>query len=572
MPLPYPVDPPRRPRHPLPGRWAPVACARLALAACAGLGLAGSAAARLPDSASFADASGPVVATPADIYGPLFRAVQLSHIFPDSKTFADAVPRRDPGPIMADFATHKPRGPTALRRFVLDNFVVPDERPAPRPPAGGPRLPLLAHIDALWPALTRQPAQLPANGSALPLPSAYVVPGGRFREVYYWDSYFTMLGLARDGRQDLVEGMIDDFTSLIERYGHIPNGTRTYYLSRSQPPVYYLMLGLSSSRDPALFRRRLAALRREHAYWMRGEDGLAPGHAQFHVARLPDGTLLNRYWDSRATPREESYAEDVATAAGSDRPAADVYRDLRAGAESGWDFSSRWLANPDDLGSIRTTRIAPVDLNSLMLGMERMIALACARIADNACTRDYTQRAVAREAALRTDFWDAREGRFADLDWQTGRPTTRLSAATLYPLFVGAARTEQAKIVGQTVKLRLLSPGGLRATAVNSGQQWDAPNGWAPLQWIAVEGLRRNGDPALARTIATRWLATVSTRYRASGKLVEKYDVERQRGGGGGEYPLQDGFGWTNGVTRALAADYPLPGAPRATTARPDAR
>jgi hypothetical protein len=197
----------------------------------------------------------------------------------------------------------------------------------------------------------------------LPLPRAYVVPGGRFREIYYWDSYFTMLGLVRDGRSDLVEGMIDDFTSLIERYGHIPNGTRTYYLSRSQPPVYYLMLGLSNSRDPAAFRRRLAALRREHAYWMSGEDGLAPGHAQSHVVRLPDGTILNRYWDARATPREESYAEDVATAAGSGPPATDVYRDLRAAAESGWDFSSRWLANPGNLGSIRTTRIAPVDLS-----------------------------------------------------------------------------------------------------------------------------------------------------------------------------------------------------------------
>jgi alpha,alpha-trehalase len=517
--------------------------------------------ANLPDVANFADTSGPVVATPADIYGSLFRAVQLGHVFPDSKSFADATPRRDPGQIMTDFAAHKPRGAVALRRFVLANFMVPGSLPAPPPAAGVARTPMLAHIQALWPALTRQPAQVSATGSALPLPRAYVVPGGRFREIYYWDSYFTMLGLVRDGRSDLVEGMIDDFTALIERYGHIPNGTRTYYLSRSQPPVFYLMLGLSSSRDPAVFRRRLAALRREHAYWMSGEDGLAPGRAQFHVVRLPDGTILNRYWDARATPREESYAEDVASAAGSGRPATEVYRDLRAAAESGWDFSSRWLANPSDLGSIRTTRIAPVDLNSLMLGMERMIALACARVADTACNREYTQRAAARQAALRTDFWIAREGRFADLDWQSGRPTERLSAATLYPLFVGAARADQAKAVAQTVRLKLLAPGGLRTTTLSTGQQWDAPNGWAPLQWIAVEGLRRNDDPTLARTIGRRWLATVSARYEASGKLVEKYDIERRRGGSGGEYPLQDGFGWTNGVTRALAADYGLPDA-----------
>jgi alpha,alpha-trehalase len=529
---------------------------RLALIGLAGLTLTAPAPARLPDAASYSDISGPVVATPADIYGPLFRAVQLDHVFPDGKTFADAVPRRDPGQILAEFATHRPQGRAALRRFVLANFMVPATPAAPAPVAGTARAPLLTHIAALWPALTRQPTATSAAGSALPLPEPYVVPGGRFREVYYWDSYFTMLGLVRDGRTDLVEGMIDDFTSLIERYGHIPNGTRTYYLSRSQPPVYYLMLGLSGTRDAATFRRRLAALRREHDYWMRGEDGLAPGHAQFHVVRLPDGALLNRYWDARATPREESYAEDVATAASTTRPAPEVYRDLRAAAESGWDFSSRWLAYSGALDSIHTTSIAPIDLNSLMFGMERMIALACTRIGDTACTTEYVARARARGAALRSAFWNARESRFADLDWRTGRQTTILSAATLYPLFVGAARTDQAKAVAETVRRRLLAPGGLATTTLTTGQQWDAPNGWAPLQWIAVEGLRRNGAPLLAKTIATRWLTTVSTRYRASGKLVEKYDLATQRGGGGGEYPLQDGFGWTNGVTRALAGEY----------------
>lgn len=528
--------------------------------AAAALALLAPASAKLPEGVDYADMAGPIVATPADIYGPLFRAVQLRRVFADSKSFADAVPRRDPGQILAAYRKTQPRDAAALRRFVLANFQVPGIAQTPRPAGGAARVPMLAHIAALWPVLTRPPA--PAAGSALSLPEPYVVPGGRFREIYYWDSYFSMLGLVRDGRGDLVEDMIDDFTSLIERYGHIPNGTRTYYLSRSQPPVYYLMLGLSATRDPATFRRRLAALRREHDYWMRGEDGLAPGQARFHVLRLPDGTLLNRYWDARATPREESYAEDVATARASRRPSTQVYRDLRAAAESGWDFSSRWLASSRSLASIRTTDIAPVDLNSLMYGMERMIALACVRIGDSACTQDYVARARARREALQDDFWVAAGGRFADLDRRTGRPTAILSAATLFPLFVDAARPDQARAVARTVRARLLAPGGRRTTTVATGQQWDAPNGWAPLQWVAVEGLRRNGEQALAGTIATRWLATVTMRYRATGKLVEKYDVERQAGGHGGEYPLQDGFGWTNGVTRALADDYPLPKRP----------
>ena len=519
---------------------------------------------RLTDADGLTDVSGPVVATPADLYGPLFRAVELGHVFPDSKSFADAVPRRDTGAILLDYRTSHPRGTDALRRFVLANFVVPATPTtpprSPPPAAGAARTPLLAHIAALWPVLTREPVALPAAGSALTLPASYVVPGGRFREIYYWDSYFTMLGLARDRRGDLVESMIDDFTTLIERYGHVPNGTRTYYLSRSQPPVYYLMLGLSPAHDPATFRRRLAALRREHGWWMRGEDGLAPGQARFHVVRLPDGTLLNRYWDARATPREESYAEDVATAAAADPAPATTFRNLRAAAESGWDFSSRWLGDGRTLGTIRTTDIAPVDLNSLLYGMERMIALACARTGDAPCVREYVARANARAAALRTTFWVARDGRFADLDWHSGRPTPILSAATLFPLFVGVAHGEQARAVAQTVRAKLLAPGGLRTTTTHTGQQWDAPNGWAPLQWVGVVGLRDYGEQALARTLAQRWLATVSTRYRATGRLVEKYDIERQRGGSGGEYPLQDGFGWTNGVTRALANDYGVPG------------
>ncbi|USI74076.1 alpha,alpha-trehalase TreF [Sphingomonas morindae] len=499
-----------------------------------------------------------ITATPADIYGPLYRAVELARLFPDSKTFADAVPRRDAGAILAAYREEQPRGP-ALRRFVLANFSLP-ATPAPPPPVAGARAtPLAAHIAALWPVLTRQPLASPPGSSALPLPRSYVVPGGRFREIYYWDSYFTMLGLARDGRADLVDAMVENFTTLIERYGHIPNGTRSYYLSRSQPPVFYLMVGLARSGDAALARRRLAALRREHDYWMLGADALKPGQAARHVVRLADGRLLNRYWDARDTPRDESYAEDVATAAALPaRARAGLWRELRAGAESGWDYSSRWLADGRSLASIRTTSIAPVDLNSLLYGMEAAIAAGCARLGDAACAADYRAQALRRGAAIRTLMWDARGGRFADLLWRSGRQTPTLSAATLYPLFTGVADPAQARAVARTVRARLIGMGGLRTTRAATGQQWDAPNGWAPLQWIAVQGLRRYGEAATARRIATRWLATVQAGYAASGTLVEKYDVERRGvAGHGGEYAVQQGFGWTNGVTRALMDAYP---------------
>ncbi len=486
---------------------------------------------------------------PAETFGPLFADVQSRRIYADSKVFADAEPRDAPAIILQRYASERPANADALRAFVLRNFHLPDSAAK----AG-----LRHHIQSLWSALTRPPLSDPRRGnSAISLPAAYVVPGGRFREIYYWDSYFTMLGLAADGRHELVDTMLSNFGSLIDRYGMIPNGTRTYYLSRSQPPFLAAMLALARPGDAATESRRLALLRAEHRFWMRGETCLATGTtACEHVVRLPDGSILNRYWDMKDTPRDESWAEDVTTAARSARPAAETWRDLRAAAESGWDFSSRWLADPGRLETIRTGAIVPVDLNSLLWQLERNIAARCAAV-DPACARDFGRRADARVTAIVRHMWDEDCGCFSDWDRATGRRTGVLSAATLYPLWAGLASREQARRVAATVRSRLLAPGGLRTTLTVTGQQWDAPNGWAPLQWIAIDGMARHGETALAREIATRWLATVDRSYRETGRLLEKYDVETRRPGGGGEYALQDGFGWTNGVTSALLERYP---------------
>ena len=188
--------------------------------------------------------------TPEDVFGPLYRAVELAHVFPDNKTFADMVPRQAPDTIMAAWRQQQPVGRDALAAFVDRYFVAQDAAPEKD-------LDLRAHIRSLWPVLARAPLAVTPGSSSIQLPSAYVVPGGRFQEIYYWDTYFTMLGLKADGQQSLIASMLYDFTSLIERYGHIPNGTRTYYLSRSQPPFYALMLDLSTDDDPALAKRLL---------------------------------------------------------------------------------------------------------------------------------------------------------------------------------------------------------------------------------------------------------------------------------------------------------------------------
>ncbi len=483
--------------------------------------------------------------------------MQTEHIFEDSKTFADAVPEGAPQAILAAYHAQHPRDAAALRRFVAEHFTLQGVAFTPASPPE--RTSLIAHIDGLWTQLTRQTPSAPPGSSLLPLPAPYVVPGGRFREIYYWDSYFTMLGLEESGRHDLVLAMVRDFAYLIDAYGHVPNGTRTYYLSRSQPPLFFAMVALLEPAMPGkAFARYLPQLKREYRYWMADASALRPGSAGRRVVALPDGAILNRYWDDRDTPRDESYAQDLELARASGRIPAQLYRDVRAAAESGWDFSSRWLADGRTLRSIYTTEIVPPDLNSLLFGLENAIAAGCETQGDRACAADFQARAQRRRAAIDRYLWDAQARAYLDYRWTQHTRVQRLTAATLYPLFVGAASEAQAAAVASTTVSALLKAGGIVTTVLTTGQQWDAPNGWAPLQWIGVSGLTRYGYKALAETVACRWMLSVRRLYAHSGMLVEKYDVvDSERAAGGGEYRLQDGFGWTNGVTRKLLAAYP---------------
>ncbi|MBU5512648.1 alpha,alpha-trehalase TreA, partial [Enterobacteriaceae bacterium S18_ASV_15] len=278
---------------------------------------------------------------------------------------------------------------------------------------------------------------------------------------------------------------------------------------------------------------------------------LQPGQANKRVVKLDDGSILNRYWDDRDTPRPESWLDDVTTAKNNpNRPATEIYRDLRSAAASGWDFSSRWMDDPQKLGTIRTTSIVPVDLNALMFKMEKLLARASQEDGDNASASKYDALASARQKAMESHLWNDKEGWYADYDLKTGKVRNQLTAAALFPLYVKATSQDRADKVAAAASSRLLKPGGISTTTINSGQQWDAPNGWAPLQWVAVEGLQNYGQQKVAMDVTWRFLKNVQHTYDREKKLVEKYDVSSTgTGGGGGEYPLQDGFGWSNGVT-----------------------
>jgi alpha,alpha-trehalase len=507
--------------------------------------------------------------TPADLYPELFEAVQLQRVFPDSKTFVDCTPEDDPERILAAYHAQRSRSGFDLSAFVHAHFTVPQVHASHYVSEAGQ--PLRDHIDGLWDVLTRQPELHPPQSTLLPLPRDYVVPGGRFAELYYWDSYFTMLGLAESGRHDLLRAMADNFAYLIDTYGHIPNGNRTYYLSRSQPPVFALMVELFEQHDICEAIGYLPQLRKEYDWWMEGAGTLQPGQAFRHVVRLADGTLLNRYWDARDTPREEAYLEDVLTARRSTRPAAEVYRELRAAAASGWDFSSRWC-DGGDLASIRTTAILPVDLNCFLWKLEQQIALLSRKSGLLEQARQFERHEQARHEAIDRVFWHHQEGVYLDYDWQRRIKRDLPNAAISTPLYVHIASRKQATHVANTLRTGLLSEGGIETTLVQTDQQWDRPNGWAPLQWLAICGLRHYGQNDLSEDIAHRWLCTVSSLYRRESKLVEKYVLESlpdgAMGGDGGEYPLQDGFGWTNGVTRRLLHERPAHHANRACAAR----
>ncbi len=487
--------------------------------------------------------------TPDIIWGRLFTDIQMNRILGDNKTFVDAIPKYEPDVILRRYAALK-KGPDSINQmkdFVTQNFKIPVTYNAEMPAKTNS---LKDHLEALWPVLTRKADVKEKYSSLLPLPEEYVVPGGRFREIYYWDSYFTMQGLAVSNRYDLIEKMLNNFKYLIDTYGHIPNGNRSYYLSRSQPPYFALMVDLLHQKmGDRVYKKYLPAMQKEYNWWMEGEQNLQPGQQHRRVVKLPDGTIMNRYFDDKKAPRQESYFEDVKTAAEYGPKDKMAYTNLRAGAESGWDFSSRWLADTMHLSTIETTDIVPVDLNCLLYSYERVIEKALASMQRYTQSKTYHTKALKRRMGILKYCWNEQLHFFFDYQYKKRTTTNRWSLAGVLPLFSKIAIRGQAGFVKDHIEKKFLQPGGLLTTPYHTGQQWDAPNGWAPLQYLAVEGLKNYGYDSLARTIATRWMDVNEKVYENTGKMMEKYNVENiHLESGGGEYPSQDGFGWSNGV------------------------
>jgi alpha,alpha-trehalase len=494
--------------------------------------------------------------SPDEALGQLFADVQRTQVYDDGKTFVDLVPRRRMKQIQQEYAIAKNDPMFDLRDFVSRHFYrygVYDTAYHT-----DTSMSVREHIQELWHVLERKNRR--DRGSLIAVPNAYIVPGGRFSEQFYWDSYFIMLGLAADNRWDMIEGMLKNYAYMIRKFGFIPTANRTYFLSRSQPPFFAHMVKLLArhkGRSRTLIEY-LPYLVLEYRFWMKGRHSLTTREhrAYARVVEMPNGTLLNRYYDNKMTPRPESLREDTETARDApDREPDRLFLHLRAGAESGWDFSSRWFHDPNDIRTIHTADIIPVDLNCLLFQLEETIAESYRLLLQPLLARRFQAAADRRARSIQEYCWDASQGFFMDYNFHLKQRTGKVTLAGIFPLYAKLADSKQAAAVAHRIEKDFLKVGGLVTTLEMTGQQWDAPNGWAPLQWIAIEGLRNYGYHQLADKIKKSWVETNMRIFEEKGKLVEKYDVTSHQQGGGGEYPLQDGFGWTNGVLAALLAE-----------------
>lgn len=474
----------------------------------------------------------------------LFDAVQKSEIFEDQKMMTDAVPLFPIAEINAEYEQEKDSEGFDLKNFVMTHF---DFLGAKVSIQREDHLPIGQHIEKLWDELTRTAYE--EKGTLLKLPKPYIVPGGRFNEFFYWDSYFIMLGLQVSDRVEMMANIVENCSYLIQNIGFVPNASRTHFLSRSQPPYFSLMLELlaEATNDETVYLKYHDTLEKEYAFWMDGEENVENSSGFKRVVKTQDGDILNRYYDTENEPRPESYLidiEDKENASG-----GEFYRNIRSACESGWDFSSRWLADGEHIQTIETLNLAQVDLNSLLWHLEMTLVKSSALQRLKNKENYFTERAAKRRHMINKYFWDEKTKIYRDYHIEKNTKTPSEHIAALYPLFLGIADQEQAKAVAETISEKFLYPGGLVTTTKKTGQQWDLPNAWAPYQWLGFKAMKNYGFNELAEKIKNNWCFNVERVYKNTGKLMEKYNaLDTETIAGGGEYPNQDGFGWTNGV------------------------
>jgi alpha,alpha-trehalase len=546
--------------------------------------------ATLADAVEATDSS----ACQSQIYceGPILHAVQMADIFNDSKVFVDLPLKFPPDIVLSNFAalnwnsSTSPR--TDLLQFVTGNFgpigsdllrwTPPDWEETPsflkRLSRNDKYFSFAKSVHQLWLSLGREAVPMvkatPERYSLLYTPHPMIVPGGRFRESYYWDTFWIVKGLLVSDMVTTAQHLVDNLLHLCSVYGFVPNGNRIYYTTRSQPPllsdmVHAVYNALRRQNGPgarAFLESALPVLEKEYLFWStnRASTKFAP---------------LCIYNAETTLPRPESYREDVALASELTSPTAKetLFTNIAAAAESGWDFSSRWLRDGKRLQTIDTTAIVPVDLNVYMLRFECNMARFYNATGNPSKAAEFIANAVARHDHMEKLLWNDQSKQWNDYFIVEGKLSGRVAASNFVPFwgFSDPLLATHTTVVSKQ-RLReafeafqlsgLVGVAGIRATmATETGQQWDSPNGWACIQHILVESFLENYPPgslqfSVGRRIGRDWLETNMVAFQKHPYMYEKYDVDVMgMGGGGGEYIPQTGFGWTNGVALVFLND-----------------
>ncbi|PJF17310.1 Trehalase [Paramicrosporidium saccamoebae] len=526
----------------------------------------------------------------SEIYcqGPLLATVQSSDLFIDCKRFVDMPGKYSEDIIVKNFAKlPKNASKDAVMGFVTDNFerpghdlrvVVPGdwiEEPPSIKKIKNHRLREFAlAVHSKWKALVRmvdpEKTCQECASSVLKLPHPFVVPGGRFRELYYWDTFWILEGLYVSGMCETAHMNIKNFQWMIKTYGFIPNGSRTYYLNRSHPPLFTMMVRrymdqcVPLKEQSQYIKEILPYLDQEYMFW-----------DKFRSVKLMNPTdpkrpfRMSRYHADTNLPRPESFLQDVLSAQTnglSTDARKRLFQQIATGAESGWDFSSRWFnGSATNFTSIVTSNIIPVDLNSIMYRNEMILADFHDLGGTPASSKRYGERAQNRLEGIKTYLWKKDEW----IDYDFVRKVSMNSEKTfvvsnLAALWYGAFSAAE---LSPTAIERMLQkywhvlwgyPGGIPIGEVSSGQQWDFPNVWAPIQlhfinvFEALASKLPDGGAFWKRRavdVAQKLINTTYCGYHNYKQFFEKYHAQVVgEPGGGGEYIVQDGFGWTNGV------------------------
>lgn len=484
----------------------------------------------------------------------MLHAVQMSDIFPDSKYFVDMVGRYTLDRIIADwqmFCSSKRNEHSVkyLTNFVENHFDKPASVESCLSPVDWRAKPdyiqniwdpdlrqFAIALNAMWKPLSRQMKDSvrtnPSNYSLVYVPNPYIVPGGRFNELYYWDTYFIVRGLLHSGMVQTARGMIDNLLYLVREYNFVPNGGRIYYWGRSQPPLLVAMVKayVQVTQDKAYAQKVVPILDKEMDHFMESHSVLVKGR------------IMYQYRDKSGGPRPEAYREDINTAAvfSTIDEKEDLYSNLKAACESGQNFSSRWFVSSDGsntgpLSHTKTTWIVPVDLNCIIFRNCKTIAEFYTSAGKKQRAEYYRGIAVKLIKAITAVLWNEERGIWLDYDMRNNVPRDYFVVTNFTPLWTHAYPINNADKITESVMAYIKEnnlesfPGGVPHTLYNSGEQWDYPNVWPPMMHILIEGLNNLGTPKavdLSKRLRMKWMRIAYQGFMSTGTVFDKVRKE----------------------------------------------